>query len=107
MSCSHRDHIKLKVLPENVAGCEECIAAGTPWLDLRICLECGYVGCCDNSPAKHATEHANATRHPIIYSLEPGEGWAWCYVDRTAMLVPELSGPTRLPPSPLADSRRR
>jgi hypothetical protein len=65
------------------------------WL-LRICLECGHVGCCDQSPA-----HANATGHPIIRSLEPGEAWAWCYIDRIGMLTPEVTGSTRIPASPL------
>jgi uncharacterized UBP type Zn finger protein len=89
-------------LPESVQGCEECLAAGEPWLHLRICLECGHVGCCDDSPNRHATTHANATRHPVIRSLEPGERWAWCYSDRVAMLVPEVTGSTRIPPSRLA-----
>ena len=48
--CSHRDHIQVLELPERVAGCEDCLAAGQPWLHLRICLECGHVGCCDDLP---------------------------------------------------------
>ena len=51
--CAHREHIKLFQLPDEVAGCEECLLAGTPWLHLRICLECGHVGCCDESPERH------------------------------------------------------
>jgi Zn-finger in ubiquitin-hydrolases and other protein len=39
------------------------------------------VGCCDNSPGKHATAHNQATGHPIIRSFEPGEGWYYCYTD--------------------------
>jgi hypothetical protein len=46
-----------------------------------LCLECGHVGCCDDSKNKHATAHFHSTRHPIIESLEPGENWRWCYVD--------------------------
>jgi uncharacterized UBP type Zn finger protein len=100
--CRHRaDHVKLTELPEQVDGCEECLAAGQPWLHLRICLECGHVGCCDDSPNRHATAHTNASQHPIIRSLEPGEEWAWCYIDRIGMLVPEVNGSTRIPPSPL------
>ena len=101
MSCSHLDHVKLSILPESVDGCEECLVAEDPWLHLRICLECGHVGCCDDSPNRHATAHANAERHPLIRSLEPGEDWAWCYIDRTPMLVPQVKGCTRIPPSPL------
>jgi len=44
---------------------------------------------------------ANAARHLLIRSLEPGEEWAWCYIDRVAMLVPQVTGSTRIPPSPL------
>jgi uncharacterized UBP type Zn finger protein len=50
-------------------------------------MTCGEVGCCDNSPNKHATAHFHATSHPIIRSLEPGEDWFWCYVDEVAFAV--------------------
>jgi uncharacterized UBP type Zn finger protein len=100
--CTHRAHIKIAQLPVRVAGCEDCLARGTLWLHLRICLECGHVGCCDQSPERHATAHANASGHPIIRSLQPDEEWSWCYIDRSAMLTPEVKGSTRIPPSPLA-----
>jgi hypothetical protein len=67
-TCGHRAHIKLTRLPESVDGCEECLAAGTPWLHLRICLACGHVACCDESPHRHAHAHAKCKRpphHPI------------------------------------------
>jgi CPA1 family monovalent cation:H+ antiporter len=47
-----------------------------------MCLACGHVGCCDSSKNKHATAHFHATGHPIMRSIEPGESWKWCYVDR-------------------------
>jgi len=53
---------------------------GATWVHLRLCLECGHVGCCDASPNKHATKHFHRTKHPIIRSFEPGEDWRWCYV---------------------------
>ena len=74
---------------------------GSKWLHLRICLECGHVGCCDDSPNRHASAHANSGEHPIIRSLEPGEEWSWCYVDQVAMVIPEGQCNTRIPPSPL------
>jgi hypothetical protein len=40
------------------------------------------VGCCDSSPNRHATAHHRDTGHPAIASAEPGDDWAWCYVDR-------------------------
>jgi uncharacterized UBP type Zn finger protein len=100
-TCTHLDTVEVLELPESVDGCQECLATGGKWLHLRICLECGHVGCCDDSPGKHATAHATGDSHPIIRSLEPGEDWSWCYVDEVAMRIPEIRGETRIPPSPL------
>ena len=80
-SCSHLDSVTIVDLPEQVAGCEECLAAGTEWVHLRMCQSCGHVGCCDNSKNKHATKHFHASGHPISQSFQPGEDWRWCYVD--------------------------
>ena len=100
-TCTHLDHVLITELPEEVAGCEECLASGGRWVHLRICLECGHVGCCDDSPNRHATAHEQSSGHPIIRSLEPGEVWSWCYVDEVAMVIPEVQGETRIPPSPM------
>src|SRR5512138_2989371 len=62
-------------------GCEECLRTGDGWVHLRLCMTCGHVGCCDDSPNRHATRHHHATGHPVVKSFEPGEDWAWCYVD--------------------------
>jgi hypothetical protein len=99
--CTHLDHVHVTQLPEAVDGCEDCLATGGKWLHLRICLECGHVGCCDDSPSRHATAHAQEHSHPIIRSLEPGEEWSWCYVDEVGMLIEGVEGNTRIPPSPL------
>ena len=99
--CAHLDHVVITELPASVDGCADCLAAGTPWFHLRICLECGRVGCCDSSPFKHATAHAEHSGHPITRSLEPGEDWVWCYLDQVAMVIPEVRGHTQIPPSPL------
>ncbi|HTD35788.1 MAG TPA: UBP-type zinc finger domain-containing protein [Candidatus Elarobacter sp.] len=69
--------------PRTPEGCEECLAIGDGWVHLRLCEECGHVGCCDSSKNKHATKHFRATRHPVIRSFQPGENWKWCYVDET------------------------
>ena len=79
-ACTHRDQIK-DVKP-NTQGCEQCMKMGDRWVQLRMCLVCGHVGCCDSSKNKHATKHFHATGHPIMRSIEPGEQWKWCYVDR-------------------------
>jgi uncharacterized UBP type Zn finger protein len=97
----HLEHIRIERLPESVDGCQDCLRTGDPWLHLRICLECGKVGCCDDSPNRHARAHAAETGHPLIRSLEPGEAWSWCFVDGVGLLVPQVRGETRIPPSPL------
>ena len=86
VACSHLDQIKVSP-PESVEGCEECMKVGDRWVHLRVCLECGKVGCCDSSPNKHASGHAAEEGHPIVRSAEPGETWCWCYVDDVAFEV--------------------
>jgi uncharacterized UBP type Zn finger protein len=86
-ACSHLDQIEFLELPDEVAGCEECLASGGRWVHLRMCQQCGHIGCCDNSPGKHATAHFQSSGHPIIRSAEPGEHWSWCYVDELMFRV--------------------
>jgi uncharacterized UBP type Zn finger protein len=100
-SCTHQDHVLVTELPESVDGCEDCLATGDQWMHLRICLECGHVGCCDDSPKRHATAHARSSEHPIIRSIQPGEDWAWCYIDQVGFTVPDVKGSPQIPPSPL------
>jgi hypothetical protein len=71
------------VVPRTPGACEDCVALGTQWVHLRLCLTCGKVGCCDSSPMRHARAHAAHTVHPIVRSHEPGEDWRWCYIDET------------------------
>jgi len=86
MSCQHM--IDLVPVPARTEGCEECLRRGMPWVHLRLCLTCGYVGCCDSSPGRHATKHFHQEGHPVVASFEPGERWAWCYVDQAELPVP-------------------
>ena len=87
--CSHLDMITVTSVPTRaeVPGCEECLKIGGQWVHLRVCLSCGKIGCCDNSPNRHATGHNEATGHPIIRSVEPGEDWSWCYPDELMFRV--------------------
>lgn len=86
----HCEHIsQVRPIAARSTGCEECVKTGSTWVHLRLCLECGHVGCCDDSPNRHATKHFHATKHPVIVSYEPGEQWAWCFVDREVMDVPQ------------------
>ncbi len=57
-TCSHLNQVEITQLPESVDGCEDCLRDGGVWLHLRICLTCGHVGCCDDSPSRHASHHA-------------------------------------------------
>jgi uncharacterized UBP type Zn finger protein len=80
-ACTHRDQIA-DVEPQTPAGCTDCLALGDSWVHLRLCLGCGFVGCCDSSPNQHATHHFGETGHPLIQSFQPGEDWIWCYADQ-------------------------
>jgi uncharacterized UBP type Zn finger protein len=77
--CEHVTSIK-DVTP-SAEGCEDCLKIGGRWVHLRMCMECGHVGCCDSSPNRHATKHFSTTSHPVIRSIEPGEEWGFCYVN--------------------------
>jgi uncharacterized UBP type Zn finger protein len=77
--CSHLHLIQVRQPSTNV--CQDCVDLGDSWPNLRMCLICGYVGCCDTSKNKHMHAHLQETDHPLIRSIESGEGWMWCYPD--------------------------
>ena len=83
--CEHLQGI-VGLEPNTPGACEDCVREGTQWVHLRLCLACGHVGCCDNSPRRHATAHWQASTHPIIRSIEPGEEWGWCYPDELVLM---------------------
>jgi hypothetical protein len=91
--CTHTDSIE-QVEPSSMSGCSECMKTGDRWVHLRLCLTCGEVGCCDSSPNQHASKHAAATGHAIAASFEPGEDWAWCYVDEVVLDAAPLGLPS-------------
>ena len=82
-ACTHVD--EAGAVTPSADGCEECLKMGDTWVHLRICMTCGHVGCCDSSKNKHASKHARETDHPLVKSFEPGEDWAWCYVDEVML----------------------
>jgi hypothetical protein len=86
-TCRHNSTIN-KVKP-SARGCQECLEMGSTWLHLRLCRSCGHVGCCDDSPNRHATAHFHATQHPIIEGYDPPEGWGWCFVDEEDIDLPD------------------
>jgi hypothetical protein len=84
-------------VPPSGPGCAECLAAGGWWFHLRRCARCGHIGCCDSSPAQHASAHAAATGHPVIRSYEPGEDWFWSYATADFSDGPRLAAPDHHP----------
>ncbi|MEU2001318.1 UBP-type zinc finger domain-containing protein [Rhodococcus sp. NPDC019627] len=88
--------IDTSVVPSGT-GCVECDAAGGWWVHLRRCALCGHVGCCDSSPAQHASRHAADTGHPVVQSFEPGESWFWNYATDQVFQGPELAAPQHHP----------
>jgi hypothetical protein len=86
-------------VPPSGTGCADCDAASPQgwWVHLRRCAACGHIGCCDTSPAQHATAHAESTGHPVIQSFEPGEDWFFDYETGQAFDGPELAQPDSHP----------
>jgi hypothetical protein len=83
-SCTHLSALSGAEEPKpwTEDGCVGCLDEGrSDWVHLRLCLECGYVGCCDSSPRRHASRHFAESEHPVMRSKEAGETWRWCFVD--------------------------
>lgn len=81
MSCLHLSQVR-PVQPSS-QGCVECQKRGVSWVELRLCLTCGHVGCCNASSGRHAQAHFHATGHAIVRAFRSGEDWAWCQLDGT------------------------
>ena len=79
--CTHQGLIDEAVVPSTADACEDCLRMGGRWVHLRVCLVCGHVGCCDESPNRHARRHFHDTGHPVIQSYEIGENWRYCFID--------------------------
>ena len=85
--CAHLHLINPEAKP-SAEVCEECVDLGDVWPALRMCLVCGYVGCCDEAKNQHSQKHYQATGHPLIKPYkEWGMDWIWCYEDK-ALLDP-------------------
>jgi uncharacterized UBP type Zn finger protein len=78
--CAHITAITT-VLTAQRRECEECVKTGSRWMHLRTCQECGTTRCCNSSPNKHASKHADESGHPVVASAEPGERWLYCFPD--------------------------
>jgi uncharacterized UBP type Zn finger protein len=85
-ACSHLEMVKTLQAQSQV--CEQCVAMGDSWPDLRMCMTCGHVGCCDEAKNRHAFKHFKETGHPIVGPVaESGKlpSWMWCYVDEAVI----------------------
>ncbi len=71
--CPHLSTLAAEARPDK-DRCEAC--GGTS--DLRVCLTCGYVGCCESHGA-HDTRHFEETGHPFIRPQGLPDPWLWCY----------------------------
>jgi len=78
MSCEHENMIE--ITEPSAHECEMCVQQGDSWVQLRMCMTCGFVGCCDSSKNKYARKHYLRNDHPVIRSIEPGEDWRYCYI---------------------------
>lgn len=87
--CTHMNSETVREVTPSAKGCEECLKTGSWWVHLRLCRECGHVGCCDQSPNAHATAHFRKTGHPIMEGYDPPEGWGWCYADGIEVDLPD------------------
>ncbi|MGH9125843.1 MAG: UBP-type zinc finger domain-containing protein [Acidimicrobiales bacterium] len=84
-------------VPPSGTGCVECLDASGWWFHLRRCALCGHVGCCDSSPAQHASAHSRASGHPLVQSFEPGETWFWSFDTEQFYEGPVLKPPAHHP----------
>ncbi|MEP6463329.1 MAG: UBP-type zinc finger domain-containing protein [Frankiaceae bacterium] len=81
-SCAH-----LAAIPHLAAArhapvrtaCPPCRRHGQAWVELWLCLSCGWVACSDSSPNQHAKAHYEETDHPIARALRDGPHQHWCH----------------------------
>lgn len=75
MALSGCEHTSEQVAAPRAQACEGC---GSDF-NLRLCTECGYVGCCESQQA-HDLSHAREAKHPVIKSLPLSKSsFTWCY----------------------------
>ena len=72
-ACAHAPDLLAAPAAER---CEECGST----FNLRLCAECGHVGCCE-SQAGDARAHALTLNHPVILQMPAGRGFTWCYAE--------------------------
>lgn len=76
--------------PKNPAKpqADHCQGGNDSKFGLRVCLNCGYVGCCEDDPGQHAKKHMEETNHQVITSYPADENsFIWCY-EHNDYLIP-------------------
>ena len=66
--CKHLAEVQ-ESISARTKECEECKKEGTRRVAFRLCVSCGYVGCCDSSPGKHVAQHFVSIGHPVTVAL--------------------------------------
>ncbi|TSC85972.1 MAG: zinc finger UBP-type protein [Microgenomates group bacterium Gr01-1014_7] len=76
MKISDCKHYPKNPAKPNADKCE----GGDPDPELRVCLTCGHVGCCDSNIFQHAKNHAKETGHAVM-AYYPTDEFSpiWCY----------------------------
>lgn len=71
-------HLPKKIVGPRAEVCEENHVCN---YGQRVCLTCGYVGCCD-SCEQHMRIHAKKTGHQVMASYPANkDSFIWCYID--------------------------
>jgi uncharacterized UBP type Zn finger protein len=81
--CHHVAH--LDPVEAQTARCQQCLDCGNYWIELWLCLSCGWVACSNDSPNQHAKAHYEETDHPVAVPLRPSPTVRWCYVHQRAV----------------------
>src|SRR6266516_2020178 len=80
------DHVAVtRPVQPHSAGCEECLDGGKGWIELWLCLSCGWVACSNDSPNQHAKGHYEETDHPVAIQLQHRPPASWCYVHQCSV----------------------
>lgn len=78
----HLTAVRHAALP---TGCPPCQQQGQAWIELWLCLSCGWIACSNSSPEQHAKTHYEETDHPIARALRDGPHQHWCYAHQRAV----------------------
>lgn len=81
----HRcSHVPATTAAPKAEACESCGTAQ----NRRVCLTCGFVGCCESQQG-HAEAHAKATGHHVISAMPITHlSFCWCYACETYVVGP-------------------